>query len=38
MSLLLGDWGRGVGPWHQRIDVLVEMTIGKPGEEITQVS
>ncbi len=29
---------RSVGPRHQRIDVLVEMAAGEPGEEIAQVS
>jgi hypothetical protein len=27
----------GVGPWHQRVDVLVEMAVGEPDEDIAQI-
>ena len=28
----------GMGPWHQRVDVLGEGTVGDAGEEVAQVS
>lgn len=38
VELIVRGWGsRCMRPWHQRIDVLVEMAVGEPGEEITQV-
>lgn len=28
----------GMGPWHQRVDVLGEVTVGDADEEVAQVS
>ena len=36
-ELILYGGPFAVGPWHQRVDVLVEMTVGQLREQVLQI-